>query len=52
MSRLLSANDAVMALLPLIDSPPWVRDRPGGKVCHATQQLPEEKSLQCKWLLA
>lgn len=32
MSRLLSAQDAVMALLPLVDSPPWVRDRPGGKV--------------------
>jgi hypothetical protein len=32
MSRMLSAQDAVMALLPLVDSPPWVRDGPGGKV--------------------
>lgn len=37
MSRLLSANDAVMALLPLVDSPPWVRDRPGGKVRSAIE---------------
>jgi hypothetical protein len=40
MSRLLSANDAVMALLPLVDSPPWVRDRQGGKVCPATPHPP------------
>lgn len=32
MSRLLSGHDAVMALLPLVESPPWVRSRKGGKV--------------------
>lgn len=49
MSRLLSAHDAVMALLPLVDSPPWVRDRPGGKVryglstCAKQQRLLDER---------
>jgi hypothetical protein len=32
MSRLLGAHDAVMALLPLVEAPPWVRSRKGGKV--------------------
>ncbi|WIA29347.1 hypothetical protein OEZ86_011852 [Tetradesmus obliquus] len=31
MSRLLGAHDAVMALLPLVEAPPWVRSRKGGK---------------------
>jgi hypothetical protein len=30
MGRLLSANDAIMTLLPLVDSPPWVRSTKGG----------------------
>eukprot|EP00775_Hariotina_reticulata_P002321 gene2321-2629_t len=29
MGRLLSANDAIMTLLPLVDSPPWVRSGKG-----------------------
>lgn len=32
MSRLLGAHDAVMALLPLVEAPPWVRSSKGGKV--------------------
>jgi hypothetical protein len=35
MSRLLGAHDAVMALLPLVEAPPWVRSRKGGKVSTA-----------------
>ncbi|WIA09269.1 hypothetical protein OEZ85_008677 [Tetradesmus obliquus] len=31
MSRLLGAHDAVMALLPLVEAPPWVRSRKSGK---------------------
>ncbi len=31
-ARLLTTNDAVMALLPLVEAPPWVRSRKGGKV--------------------
>lgn len=32
MGRLLGAHDAIMALLPLVDSPPWVRTCADGKV--------------------
>ncbi|KAF6262535.1 hypothetical protein COO60DRAFT_1675619 [Scenedesmus sp. NREL 46B-D3] len=32
MSRLLGVHDAVMALLPLVEAPPWVRSRKGGKM--------------------
>lgn len=30
--RLLNTHDAVMALIPLVEQPPWVRERHGGKV--------------------
>lgn len=33
MSRLVSANDTVMALLPLAERPPWVRTRRGKVRC-------------------
>lgn len=29
LSRLVSTNDSIMALLPLVDKPPWVRTRKG-----------------------
>lgn len=29
LGRLLGSNDSVMALLPLLESPPWVRKRNG-----------------------
>jgi hypothetical protein len=31
--RLLSTNDTIMALIPLLDNPPWVRQN-RGKVCR------------------
>lgn len=32
LSRMLSTNDTIMALVPLLDSPPWVRRTPKGKL--------------------
>lgn len=50
MSRLLSAQDAVMALLPLVDAPPWVRDRAGGKVGNgSTGCWQQPVSLTASW---
>eukprot|EP00879_Flechtneria_rotunda_P023002 GHRR01024313.1.p1 GENE.GHRR01024313.1~~GHRR01024313.1.p1 ORF type:complete len:665 (+),score=279.07 GHRR01024313.1:673-2667(+) len=39
-NRLLGAHDAVMALLPLVEAPPWVRQRKRGKV---------EKFISSRW---
>ena len=41
MGRLLSSNDTIMALLPLVDNPPWVRRR-GSK---------QEKFVGNKWVV-
>jgi hypothetical protein len=46
MSRLLGAHDAVMALLPLVEAPPWVRSRKGGKVSDARYDQPTT-GMQC-----
>jgi hypothetical protein len=34
LSRLVSTNDMLMALVPLLDSPPWVRRRGSGKAAR------------------